>query len=179
MRLPSLALLSPEDRRRTALLLHTLAQQCIQRNGLPASTGGMQRPPPLQPLCTAGEHLPPIREDSVLSPTPINHLSSPLRLQRQRTAPNTVAFHDTSTFHPSYTGIAGFTTAATANSGGMGLPGHKRKRVASDGTVQVVDSEWREPTLLSPVESDSAMAGAGGSGRKKRRRSHEYVSMLI
>lgn len=170
MRLPSLASLSPEDRRRAALLLHTLAQQPIHRSTSPPHTAAIQRPPSLQPLCVAGsEHLPPIREDSLLSPTPLTatHLASPSRLHRHRTTPAAVC------------GSSGWMAAVSG-----GGSGGKRKRVASDGTVQVVDGggggEWlHESTLLlSPVDSDSAMASAGGSGRKKRRRSQEYVSML-
>ena len=184
MRLPSLASLLPEDRRRAALLLHTLAQQCIQRAASPPSAVASQRPPPLQPLCAAGEHLPSIREDSVLSPTPLvtHHLPSPSRMQRQRTAPTSAAFNaPIAAFLPPPNSSAALSamSGAPSNTVLSLLPGHKRKRVASDGTVQVVESEWlHEPTLLSPVDSDSAMAGTGGGGRKKRRRSHEYVSML-
>ena len=197
MRLPSLASLSVDDSKRAALLLHTLAQQCIDRNASqqPAGSGHTQRPPPLQPL-SSNEHLPPIREDSLLSPTPLTppsnhnhthnhththtHLLSPSRLIRQRTAPTSASFHfNTAAFHPSFAAVTSFTSLpAPLSSTALSMPGHKRKRVASNGTVQVVESEWPEPTLLSPVDSDSVMGGSGGSGRKKRRRSHEFVSML-
>ena len=170
MRLPSLASLLPEDRRRAALLLHTLAQQCLQRTASPPA-GANQRPPPLQPLLCTSEHLPSIREDSLLSPISLHsHLLSPTRLQRQRSAPAAAASPTSITLYQPYPAIAA--------SGGMSAHAHKRKRLASDGTVQVVDSEWLDPTLLSPVDSDSAMAAGSGSGRKKRRRSHDYVSML-
>ena len=195
MRLPSLSELLPEDRKRAALLLHTLAQQCMQRASSPPANI-MSRPPLLlQPLSTTSDHLPSILEDSVLSPPRvINHLPSPSRLfQRQRTAPNTPHYQpaiSSTPTHPYAAATLPTAAAASVSNGSAMLPSAKRKRVASDGSVQVVDSsseavwEWGESNaslLLSPAagDTDSAMAGGGGgSGRKKRRRSRDYVSML-